>query len=198
MFDTVDHIILLNKLDYYGIKGLALEWLNNYLSDRLQYIEIGGFSSHMLPVPYLALYYFSFMSMICQCSKFVKFMLLEDDTNIFLSDKSIDYRFEIFNNELINLSECFNYHYIWKTGYIVFGRGKKYSKNVLTINDTVITRVVSTKLFGIIISEDLKWKENTNVVYNKVSKSIGVLNKIRYILPVSVLSILYCTLILPY
>ena len=47
-FDTVDHTILLNKLDYYGIKGLALEWFKNYLSDRLQYVKIGGVSSHML------------------------------------------------------------------------------------------------------------------------------------------------------
>ena len=58
--------------------------------------------------------------------------------------------------------------------------------------------MVSIKLLGVIISEDLKWKEHTNVVSNTVSKSIGVLNKIRYVLPVSVLSILYCTLILPY
>ena len=58
--------------------------------------------------------------------------------------------------------------------------------------------MISTKFVGVIISDDLKWKEHTNVVSNKVSKSIGVLNKIRYILPVSVLSILYCTFILPY
>ena len=58
--------------------------------------------------------------------------------------------------------------------------------------------MVSTKLLGVIISEDLKWKEHTNVVSNKVSKSIGVLNKIRYILSVGVLSTLFCTLILPY
>ena len=49
-FDTVDRTILLNKLEYYGIKGLALEWFNNYLSDRLQYVDIGGVSSHMLPI----------------------------------------------------------------------------------------------------------------------------------------------------
>ena len=58
--------------------------------------------------------------------------------------------------------------------------------------------MVSTKFVGVIISEDLKWKEHTNIVSNKVSKSKDVLNKIRYVLPVSVLSILYCTLILPY
>ena len=58
--------------------------------------------------------------------------------------------------------------------------------------------MVSALFVGVIISEDLKWKEHTNVVSNKVIKSIGVLNKIRYILPVNVLSILCCTLILPY
>ena len=73
-FDTVAHTILLNKLYYYGIKGLAIEWFKNYLSDRLQYVKIRGVSSHMLPitcgyrkVPYWALYYFSSMSMICLC-----------------------------------------------------------------------------------------------------------------------------------
>ena len=66
---------------------------------------------------------------------------------------------------------------------------EKYSKNVLTIDHTVITRVVSTKFVGVIISADLKWKEHANVVSNKVSKSIGVLNKIRTVLPVIVLYI---------
>ena len=58
--------------------------------------------------------------------------------------------------------------------------------------------MVSTKFLGVIISDDLKWKEHTNVVSNRVSKSIGVLNKVRYILPVGVLSTLYCTLIISY
>ena len=49
-FDSVDHTILLNKFDYYGIKSLALQWFKNYLSDRLQYVEIEGVSSHMLPI----------------------------------------------------------------------------------------------------------------------------------------------------
>ena len=129
------------------------------------------------------------------CSKFLKFFLFADDTNIFFSDKSIDYCFEIFNNELINLSVA---KFGKKQDIYFFWQVKKNSKNVLTIDDTVITRMVPTKFVGVIISEDLKWKEHTNVISNNVSKSIGVLNKIRYILPVSVLSILYCTLILPY
>ena len=138
--------------------------------------------------------------MICQCSKFLKFILFADDKNIFSSDKCIDYCFKIFNNENINFYELFKTNKLWlnlkKTGYIAFGRGKNYSK-ILTSDDTVITGVVSTKFFGVIISDDLKWKEHTNVVSNKVSKSIGVLDKVRYILPVSVLSILYYILMLP-
>ena len=47
-------------------------------------------------------------------------------------------------------------------------------KNVLTIDDTVITRVVSTKLLVAIIRDVLKWKWHSNVVSNKICKSIGV------------------------
>ena len=57
--------------------------------------------------PLLFLIYVNDMPM---CSKFFKFILFADDTNIFFSDKSIDYCFEILNNELINLSEWFKAH----------------------------------------------------------------------------------------
>ena len=38
-FDTVDHSILLKKLEHYGKKGRSLSWLQSYLSSRNQYIE---------------------------------------------------------------------------------------------------------------------------------------------------------------
>ena len=41
-FDTVDRKILLLKLKHYGIRGLALNWIDSYLTNRKQCVEING------------------------------------------------------------------------------------------------------------------------------------------------------------
>ena len=49
-FDTVDHKILLSKLDHYGIRGCCNDWFRSYLSDRLQFVSIGNSNSDTKPV----------------------------------------------------------------------------------------------------------------------------------------------------
>ena len=44
-FDTVDHQILLKKVEYYGIRGLANNWFRSYLTNRQQLVSINGFNS---------------------------------------------------------------------------------------------------------------------------------------------------------
>src|SRR6218665_228965 len=44
-FDTVDHNIFINKLEYFGIRGVGKSWFMNYLTNRSQYVYYKGYAS---------------------------------------------------------------------------------------------------------------------------------------------------------
>ena len=46
-FDTIDHIILIDKLKYYGVHGINLKLFSGYLENRKQYTEINNIKSNM-------------------------------------------------------------------------------------------------------------------------------------------------------
>ena len=49
-FDTLNHNILLSKLQYYGITGCSNDLLCSYLSGRSQFVEYNGSKSEKLPI----------------------------------------------------------------------------------------------------------------------------------------------------
>ncbi len=49
-FDSVDHDILLYKLEKHGINGVLLRWFESYLNDRWQRVVIEGAASTWSPV----------------------------------------------------------------------------------------------------------------------------------------------------
>ena len=44
-FDTVNQVIIFDKLELYGIRGLALEWVKSYFSERKQFVEFNNVRS---------------------------------------------------------------------------------------------------------------------------------------------------------
>ena len=92
-FDTVDHDILLDKLDHYGIRGCALSWFKSYLSCRTQYVTYDGSESNRQMIkcgvpqgsilgPLLFLIYINDLCTVCKNTMPV---LFADDTNLFSS-----------------------------------------------------------------------------------------------------------------
>ena len=136
------------------------------------------------------------------CSKLLKLYYLPT-IQIYIFRKKSKFVFDTLNKELYNLSVWFKINTlslnVKKTNYIVFGR-KNITNNdsELFIDNNVITKVHSSKFLGITIDEKLKWQEYINAVANKVSNSLGEIYKMKNALPVSILPMLYSTLILLY
>ena len=49
-FDTVDHSLLIKKMQHYGIRGISLRWFSYYLNNRTQYVSLHNCTSEILPV----------------------------------------------------------------------------------------------------------------------------------------------------
>ena len=142
---------------------------------------------------------------IMQCSEILHYILFADDTNLFYS--SCDYvdLMKTVNSELAKLSEWFRANRlslnVAKTNYILFGNRKKCisdARFAICIDNNTIERVPFTKFLGVYVDEDLNWKQHTAEISKKISKSLGILNRLKFILPRKILVTLYLTMIHPY
>ena len=138
-FDTVNHQILLAKLNHYGIRGIANKWFSSYFSNRYQRVTINGESSQILLVscgvpygsilePLLFLIYINDMNLAMQTSTKYNFA---DETNILYSSKSLKALRKALNKYLAILYDwlCANRLSLnaGKTEFIVF-RPPRYIK----------------------------------------------------------------------
>lgn len=91
--DTINHDILINTLELYGIRGIVLHWVKSYLGDRRQFVKLGDCVSSCLDIacgvpqgsvlgPKL---FMTYTNHICKVSKILKLVLFADDTNVFCS-----------------------------------------------------------------------------------------------------------------
>ena len=115
-FDTVDHQILLAKLNHYEIRGVSNDWLKSYLSNRSQYVSINAYeyglagincdvSQGSVPGILLLLLYINNLN---QTIKFFKVHHFADDTNLLCLSNSIKKLNKLVNVDLKNLVNWLN------------------------------------------------------------------------------------------
>ena len=195
-FDTVDHSILFDKLEHYGIRGLSLKWVMNYFSNRLQFVEYNGHVSSRTNiscgVPQGSilgpLFFLLYINDINNASKILQLILFADDTNVFLSHKDADCLANILNTELNKLSIWFRANKLSlnlkKTKFMVFKPSQKRKSHdiQLLIKDFKLDQVKETIFLGVILDENLNWKSEISHAANKVSKSIAIIRKSHFYL----------------
>ena len=211
-FDTVNHSIILSKLNHYGVRGKAYDWFHSYLSNREQFVCINGHNSDSLSItcgvpqgsilgPLLLLLYINDLP---NTSKLFSFHLFADDTNIYCSHKNLNDLELILNQELHAVAEWIKSNRlalsILKTNFVLFHskRLKPYTSLNLITDGVNIQQVSRVKYLGVTFDSNLTWKNPVNELCLKLSKTIGIFSKLRYYVNVDILIMLYYSLIYPF
>ena len=211
-FDTVNHKILLAKLQHYGIRGTANKWFASYFSSRKQKVrfldtysldqEIScGVPQGSILGPLLFLIYINDMRNAVKHSIVHHFA---DDTNLLCSDKdptqlrlkmNVDLKliFEWLCSNRLSLN-------VSKTEFIIFKPPKKniHQRITLKLNGTTLYESQKIRYLGLIMDERLTWKHHITELSKKLSKSIGIIFKMKELCPQRVLISLYYSLVHSY
>ena len=212
-FDTLDHSILLKKLEKYGIRGTSLKWFRSYLSQRNQYTEYMtehsrksiltcGVPQGSILGPLLFLIYINDLVSTCtHCHP----VLFADDTNLLLNDSKIEHLIAKSNNQLQAISQWFASNKlslnIDKTKCMLFPPSKNHTPDqpcIITINNNQIEVVNQIRFLGVLIDNLLTWTPHIDNIIKKLSQIIGILTRIKNQVPKNTLKLIYNALVLPY
>ena len=209
-FDTLDHGILTDKLYHYGIRGNINKWLISYLTNRKQFADLDGILSSTAPLlagvpqgsilgPLLFLLYVNDLPASVEKMRPIMFA---DDTNLVINGPSLNDLKITAQNELEGLLDYFRANHLKlnvdKTKIICFHkRGVAIPDSFsITMDNIDILPVDSASFLGITIDNTLSWEKHCHSVSNKISKSAGILGRMKNIIPTSALKILYDSLLM--
>ena len=210
-FDTVDHAILLSKLNAYGIES---EWFKSYLSDRDQKCFVNGFLSPNRSLscgipqgtilgPLLFLIYINDLP---NCLEHSQARMYADDTHLTLASNNVRDINQNLNQDLVNVSEWLIANKLTlnqsKTEFMLIGSRQRLCTlsplPSLEIDGIPVNQVSLTKSLGVLIDENLSWNMHINKLIKKIASSIGAIKRVRPFVPFTTLQYIYNSLVQPH
>ena len=211
-FDTVNHSILLKKLEHYGVRGVVLNWFCSYLKNRRQYVSVNGHTSKELKVtcgvpqgsvlgPILFLVYINDLPSV---SKILTFYLFADDTNIYYeSSNTFDLQRKMYI-ELKKVKKWLDANRlalnIEKTKFVLFHSPTWKSTDPITIRfgRKKVCQEKFVKFLGVLLDETPSFRFHLAELSKKLSRVTGIFFKCRHLLPLEVLKTLYYAMFFPF
>ena len=210
-FDKIWHFGLLNKCkNEFGISGTALEWIESYLKNRKQRVQINETFSETETInagcpqgsvlgPLLALIYLDGLSKRTQNN----ILFFADDTTLYASHSTDLTTTQTSLQQ--DLDEIDKYGREWaitfnakKTIQQTFSFRHEYNAPILTLGGVKIPIHDSHKHLGLTFSKDMRFHEHINEVCNKINKTLSPLYPIAKHLPRPILDQIYKTYIRPH
>lgn len=219
-FDTVSVKILLRKMELLGIRGIALEWFQTYLSNRSQRIKIGnnisseryvryGVPQGSILGPSLFLIYIN--DITSSAMKNAELFCYADDTAMIFSDNSWMEVHKKAEQGMSRLGSWLKKNLLTlntdKTKYIAFHKtnaSKPLPSTGLVVHCCAysddrpiicscpkIARTTSIKYLGVTIDEKMNFKEHIHILSGKVRKLIHFFKPLRYSADISLLKQIY-------
>ena len=217
-FDTVNHDILLKKLELYGARNKELGWFHSYLSNRMQCCKVNGklstFEKVTCGVPQGSclgpLLFILCINDLPLSLKHSQVNMYADDTSISFSAYSIPVINERVNEDLDSLRTWLAANKlslnVAKTHSLIIGSGQKL-KNIqqatavkpsLVIGRETISMIKDTKYLGVYVDKHLSWDVQIANMVKKISKALGMLRYSKQYLPIKSVQTMYKSLVEPY
>ena len=217
-FDTVDHDILLRKLNFCGLKGKELSWFRSYLTDRRQCCKVNGrisaTDSITCGVPQGSclgpLLFLVYINDLPSCLKNSLVSMHADDTSIYYASESVSEINQAVNADLEALKGWLEGNKlslnVAKTDAMIIGSNGKLrkidsvdsTKPQFKIGSEDIKLVKEVKYLGVQVDHQLKWTSQLALTTNKISRGIGMLRYAKQYLPLSTVKTMYKSLVEPY
>ena len=194
-FDTVNHEILLKKLDHYGFRGVINDWFRSYLTGRKQKVVINGFESeskilaHGVPQgsvlgPILFLIYINDLH---NCIKYCRTYHFADDTNLLNISKDYKTLQRQVNFDLFSLHKWLTANKIslneGKTELVFFRKNGPTPLVKIKLHGKTITPSKVVKYLGVYIDEFLSGEYHCQELVKKLNRANGMLAKARHYVP---------------